>query len=89
MRNLTESMAGRAAVLQLLPMSARETPKVSLSRGGFPEVLARPAAAGICISFHLQTYLERDVWAIIKKPLKWEARNLPECFRRDCLLHRW
>ena len=27
MRNITESMAGRAAVLQLLPMSARETPQ--------------------------------------------------------------
>jgi uncharacterized protein len=47
MRHVTESMAGRAAVLQLLPMSARETPKVSLLRGGFPEVLARPAAAAL------------------------------------------
>ena len=30
MRGVTESMAGRAAVLQLLPLSWRETPKVSL-----------------------------------------------------------
>ena len=45
MRKVTESMAGRAAVLQLLPFSGRETPKVSLLRGGFPEVLARPHAA--------------------------------------------
>ena len=64
MRHVTESMAGRAAVLQLLPMSARETPKVSLLRGGFPEVLARPAAATLWFSSYLQTYLERDVRSI-------------------------
>ena len=64
MRNVTESMAGRAAVLQLLPMSARETSKVSLLRGGFPEVLARPAAAALWFSSYLQTYLERDVRSI-------------------------
>jgi predicted AAA+ superfamily ATPase len=64
MRNVTESMAGRAAVLQLLPFSARETPKVGLLRGGFPEVLARPRAAPLWFSSYLQTYLERDVRAI-------------------------
>ena len=45
MRNVTESMAGRAAVLQLLPLSARESDRVSILRGGYPEVLARPSAA--------------------------------------------
>jgi hypothetical protein len=64
MRNITESMAGRAAVLQLLPMSARETPKVSLLLGGYPEVLARPRAAGLWFSSYLLTYLERDVRSI-------------------------
>ena len=64
MRNVTESMAGRSAVLQLLPMSARESEKVSLLRGGFPEVLARPALASVWFSSYLQTYLERDVRAI-------------------------
>jgi predicted AAA+ superfamily ATPase len=64
MRNVTESMAGRAAVLQLLPMSVRESPKVGLLRGGFPEVLARPKAASLWFSSYLQTYLERDVRAI-------------------------
>jgi predicted AAA+ superfamily ATPase len=64
MRNVTESMAGRAAVLQLMPMSVRETSKVSLLRGGFPEVLARPSTASIWFSSYLQTYLERDVRAI-------------------------
>jgi hypothetical protein len=64
MRNVSESMAGRAAVLQLWPMSAGETPKVNPLRGGFPEVLARPAAASLWYSSYLQTYLERDVRSI-------------------------
>jgi predicted AAA+ superfamily ATPase len=64
MRNVAESMAGRAALLQLWPMSARETPRVSLLRGGYPEVLARPGAASLWFSSYLQTYLERDVRAI-------------------------
>jgi predicted AAA+ superfamily ATPase len=42
-------------------MSARETDKVSLLHGGFPEVLARPRAARLWFSSYLQTYLERDV----------------------------
>ena len=45
MQGVTESMAGRAAVLQLLPFSTRETPKVSLLRGGYPEAVARPGSA--------------------------------------------
>jgi uncharacterized protein len=64
MSNVSESMAGRAAVLQLWPMSVRETPKVSVLRGGYPEVLARPRAAALWFSSYLQTYLERDVRAI-------------------------
>jgi len=64
MRNVTESMAGRAAILQLLPMSYAESGKVSILRGGFPEVLARPAATSIWFSSYLQTYLERDVRSI-------------------------
>ena len=64
MRGVSESMAGRAAVLQLLPLSCRETPKVSLLRGGYPEALARPSAARLWFSSFLQTYLERDVRAV-------------------------
>jgi len=64
MRNVTESLAGRAAVLQLWPMSVRETSKVSLLRGGYPEVLARPRARSLWFSSFLQTYLERDVRAV-------------------------
>jgi len=64
MQGITESMAGRAAILQLLPFSLAETPKVSLLHGGFPEVLARPKARALWFSSYLQTYLERDVRAI-------------------------
>ena len=64
MRGVTESMAGRAAVFQLLPFSVQETGKVTLLKGGFPEVIARPAAFSTWYSSYLQTYLERDVRSI-------------------------
>ena len=64
MQGVSESMAGRAAVLQLLPLSLAESARVGILTGGFPEVLARPAARGLWYSSYLQTYLERDVRAI-------------------------
>jgi predicted AAA+ superfamily ATPase len=64
MRGITESMAGRAAILQLLPFSFAETAKMNLLHGGFPEVLARPKARSLWFASYLQTYLERDVRAI-------------------------
>jgi len=64
MQGVTESMAGRAAVLQLLPLSTRETAKVTLLRGGYPEAVARPGGARLWFSSYVQTYLERDVRAV-------------------------
>lgn len=64
MGGVTESLAGRAALFQLLPLSVEETPKVSLLRGGFPEVLARPATSATWFRSYVQTYLERDVRAV-------------------------
>jgi predicted AAA+ superfamily ATPase len=64
MKRVTESMTGRAAVFQLLPLSLQETPKVSLIRGGFPEVIQHPSASNIWFRSYVQTYLERDVRAI-------------------------
>jgi uncharacterized protein len=64
MRGITESMAGRAAILQPLPFSPAETAKVSLLHGGFPEVLARPKVRSLWFASYLQAYLERDVRAI-------------------------
>jgi len=64
MQGVTESMAGRAAVMQLFPFSTRETQKVTLLGGGYPEVVARRANARLWFSSYLQTYLERDVRAV-------------------------
>lgn len=64
MQGVSESMAGRAAILQLLPFSLAETDRVSLLLGGYPEVLARPKIRGLWFSSYLQTYLERDVRAV-------------------------
>jgi uncharacterized protein len=64
MQNVTESMAGRAAILQLLPLSFAESDKVDLLTGGYPEVLARPRNAALWFASYVQTYLERDVRAL-------------------------
>ena len=64
MKGVTESMAGRVAVFQLLPFSHQENAKVSPFWGGFPEVLARPALAETWFRSYVQTYLERDVRAV-------------------------
>ena len=64
MESVSESMAGRAAVLQLLPFSLAESTRVNLLHGGYPEVLARPKGRQLWFSSYLQTYLERDVRAI-------------------------
>jgi len=64
MKGITESLAGRAALFQLLPLSSQETPRVTMMRGGFPEVLAHPSAGPIWFRSYVQTYLERDVRAV-------------------------
>ena len=64
MRRITESMAGRVAIFQLLPLSLLETPKVSLLKGGFPEALAHPSVSQTWFRSYIQTYLERDVRAV-------------------------
>ncbi len=64
MRGVSESMAGRAALFQLFPMSLEESPKVSLLKGGYPEVLASPATSSVWFRSYVQTYLERDVRSV-------------------------
>src|SRR5215831_16078327 len=64
MRGVTESMAGRIAVLHLLPISTLESKKVNLVRGGYPGVLNKPSAAELWFSSYVQTYLERDIRAV-------------------------
>ena len=75
MQGITESLAGRVAVLQLLPFSIAETKKVDLLRGGFPEPVLHPASRELWYSSYLQTYIERDVRLVTK------VRDLPT-FRR-------
>jgi hypothetical protein len=64
MQGVTESLAGRAGIFQLLPLSMAEHAKVDVLSGGFPEVLARPAQRHVWFSSYLQSYLERDVRAV-------------------------
>ncbi|MBM4118619.1 ATP-binding protein [bacterium] len=65
MRGVTESMAGRAAVFQLLPFAHAEDARVSLLGGGFPEVIAAPDARDLWYRSYIQTYLERDVRSVL------------------------
>ncbi len=65
MEGVTESMAGRAAILKLLPLSTQESPKVTPLNGGFPEVLKRPRDRRLWFESYLQTYIERDVRSIV------------------------
>jgi hypothetical protein len=75
MQGITESMAGRAAILQLLPFSLAETAKAGPLLGGFPEVVLRPRGRELWFASYLQTYIERDVRLITS------VRDLP-AFRR-------
>lgn len=65
MKGVSESMAGRAAVFQLLPFSVRERPRWDLVKGGFPEVVLHPSRATDWFRSYLQTYLERDVRSLL------------------------
>jgi predicted AAA+ superfamily ATPase len=71
MQGITESMAGRAAILQLLPFSWRRRPRPILLLGGFPEVVLRPRGRELWFASYLQTYIERDVRLITN------VRDLP------------
>jgi predicted AAA+ superfamily ATPase len=75
MHGVTESMAGRAAVFHLLPLSLPELGRWDLLRGGYPEVWLHPRGADTWFRSYVQTYLERDVRMVTA------VRNLPT-FRR-------
>jgi len=66
MKGVSESMAGRAAVFTLLPLSYRETNRWNLLRGGFPDVVLRPRSAADWFRSYIQTYLERDVRSLLQ-----------------------
>src|ERR1700676_2865672 len=64
MQGITESMAGRAAILQLLPFSIVETAKANTLHRGFPEPVIHPSSRELWFASYLQTYIERDVRSI-------------------------
>jgi predicted AAA+ superfamily ATPase len=64
MQGVTESLAGRAAIFQLLPLSVVESAKVSPLAGGYPEPLRLGRQAAVWFRSYVQTYLERDVRAV-------------------------
>lgn len=76
MKNITESLAGRCAILHLLPLSlneVRESERHSsasdmdfIIRGGYPRLWAEPETnREIFFSSYLATYIERDVRNIL------------------------
>jgi len=70
MANITQSLAGRSALVQLLPLSIAELAadnklpndvNALLLRGGYPALYARSLNPGRWLSDYTMSYLERDV----------------------------
>lgn len=68
MAQVTESLAGRVGILELLPLSFLELPEdrrltlvEEIWLGGYPEPRLRPEARDLWMSSYIQTYIERDV----------------------------
>ncbi len=73
MKNASESLAGRIAVMELLPFSLGEEKRAmpekksdhrlerTIINGGYPEPFLHPEKRDIWIRSYIQTYIERDV----------------------------
>ncbi|MBI4745626.1 MAG: ATP-binding protein [Deltaproteobacteria bacterium] len=66
MKNVTESLAGRIAILELLPFGLLEhkgsgSLESFLWNGGYPEPSLFPEKRDLWIRSYIQTYIERDV----------------------------
>ncbi len=65
MRGVSESLAGRVAVLELPPFSHDEYPRHALPQvlwdGGYPVVALNPERRAIWLRSYIATYIERDV----------------------------
>jgi len=71
MKNVSDSLAGRVAILELLPMHWLEYGK-SLDRiedliwnGGYPEVVTKTEIRDLWVKSYLATYIERDLHQLI------------------------
>jgi len=71
--NISQSLAGRAAVLKLLPLSMVEMKKANLLperyeelifKGFFPGIYANEISPGFFFPNYIQTYVERDIRSI-------------------------
>lgn len=68
MARVTESLAGRIGILELLPFGLTEIPpdeRLDVAKeiwlGGYPEPRLHPRARDLWMSSYVQTYVERDV----------------------------
>jgi predicted AAA+ superfamily ATPase len=73
MANVSESLAGRIALLDLLPFSLLELPGLDARTlaslvwaGSYPEPALDPGKRDLWISSYIQTYVERDVRQLLK-----------------------
>lgn len=73
MQGVSESLAGRCAILQLYPLSYFEVSNhISISQnefiflGGYPELYTSPKNFNLWYSSYVATYLERDVRNVLK-----------------------
>lgn len=73
MANVSESLAGRIALLELLPFSLLETVGVRspdlpaiVWNGGYPDPALHPEKRDLWIASYIQTYIERDVRQLLR-----------------------
>ena len=74
MAAITQSLAGRTSLLQLLPLSIGELRSASINRstdglifaGGYPRIHANQLDPSITLSDYYQTYIERDLRQLIE-----------------------
>ena len=73
MANVSESLAGRIALLELLPFSLLETRGVRspdlasvLWNGSYPDPVLHPEKRDLWIASYIQTYIERDVRQLLR-----------------------
>ena len=71
MRDIADSLAGRIAILEILPFHTGEIFDMAWSiedclwRGGYPEIVLNPSIRDRWLPSYVQTYLERDVRQVL------------------------
>ena len=93
MESVSQSLAGRTAILKLLPLSSAELRNTEYSphsldqqllSGGYPRIFNDSLDPTQALSFYVQTYLERDVRQIINvRDLSLFERFLKLCATRS------